>query len=114
MLYPGTSLWNKAMKAGVPLNEACKFEWHTGEGSVKFDPSTMKRIKNITKMTTMFVNYQMDERWMRALINMDLNEAASRQLSECVYYENLMFRMGKKFDEKEFDNIMKSINFKYY
>jgi len=114
MLYPGTSLWDKAMKAGIPLNDACEFQWWTGEGSVKFDPLTMKRIKNITKMTTMFVNYQMDERWMRALINMDLNEAASRQLSECVYYENLMFRMGKKFDEKEFDNIMKSINFKYY
>ena len=114
MLYPGTSLWDKAMKADIPLNEACEFEWHTGEGSVKFDPLTMKRIKNMTKMATMFINYQMDERWMRALIDMDLNETASRQLSECVYYENLMFRMGKKLDEKEFDNIMKGINFKYY
>ena len=113
MLYPGTSLWDKAMKAGVPLNEACEFEWHTGEGSVKFDPLTMKRIKNMTKMTTMFINYQMDERWMRALIDMDLNESASRQLSECGYYESLMFRMGKKFVEKEFDNIMKGINFQY-
>ena len=55
----------------------------------------------------------MDERWMRALIDMDLNESASRQLSECGYYESLMFRMGKKFVEKEFDNIMKGINFQY-
>ena len=113
MLYPGTSLWDKAMKAGVPLNEACEFQWNTGEGSVKFDPLTMKRIKNMTKMTTMFINYQMDERWMRALIDMDLNESASRQLSESGYYESLMFRMGKKFVEKEFDNIMKGINFQY-
>ena len=65
-------------------------------------------------MATMFINYQMDERWMRALIDMDLNENASRQLSECVYYESVMFRMGKNFVEKEFDNIMKKINFKYY
>jgi radical SAM superfamily enzyme YgiQ (UPF0313 family) len=113
MLYPGTSLWDKAMKAGIPLNDACEFQWWTGEGSVKFDPLTMKRIKNITKMTTMFVNYQMDERWMRALIDMDLNETASRQFNECIYYESLMFRMGKKFVEKEFDNIMKGIHFKY-
>ena len=113
MLYPGTSLWDKAMKAGVPLNEACEFQWNTGEGSVKFDPLTMKRIKNMTKMTTMFINYQMDERWMRALIDMDLNESASKQLSESGYYESLMFRMGKKFVEKEFDNIMKGINFQY-
>ena len=53
--------------------------------------------------------------WLKNRNNdMDLNERASRQLSECVYYENLMFRMGKKFVEKEFDNIMKNINFKYY
>ena len=57
MLYPGTSLWDKAKKAGVPLNEACEFQWNTGEGSVRFDPLTMKRIKNMTKMTTMFINY---------------------------------------------------------
>ena len=113
MLYPGTSLWNKAMKAGIPLNDACEFQWHTGEGSVRFDPLTMKRIKNMTKMAAMFVKYQVDERWMRALIDMDLNETAARQLSESGYYENLMFRMGKKFVEKEFDNIMKGINFKY-
>ena len=61
----------------------------------------------------MFINYQMDERWMRALIDMDLNESASKQLSESGYYESLMFRMGKKFVEKEFDNIMKGINFQY-
>ena len=82
MLYPGTSLWEKAIKAGVPLSEACEFEWHSGEGSVKFEPLTMKRIKNMTKMATMFIKYDMSERWMRALIDIDLNDSSS----SCLLY----------------------------
>ena len=61
MLYPGTSLWEKAKKAGIPLSEACEFEWHSGEGSVKFDKLTMNRIRNMTKMATMFIKYDMSE-----------------------------------------------------
>tara|TARA_B100000749_G_scaffold30429_1_gene21186 strand:- start:96 stop:776 length:681 start_codon:yes stop_codon:yes gene_type:complete len=112
MLYPGTSLWEKAVKAGVPLSEACEFEWHTGEGSVKFDPLTMKRIKNMTKMATMFIKYDMSERWMRALLDVDLNDSSSKQFSECQYLESLKFRLGDKIEE-EFDNILKGINLKY-
>jgi len=112
MLYPGTALWEKAKKAGVPLSEACEFEWHSGEGSVKFDPLTMKRIRNMTKMATMFIKYDMSERWMRALIDTELNDSSSRQLSECQYLESLKFRLGDKIEE-EFDEILKGMHFKY-
>ena len=112
MLYPGTALWEKAKKAGIPLSEACEFEWHSGEGSVKFDSLTMKRIKNMTKMATMFIKYDVSERWMRAFIDMDLNESSSKQLSECQYLESLKFRLGDKI-ENEFDEILKGMHFKY-
>ena len=112
MLYPGTALWEKAKKAGVPLSEACEFEWHSGEGSVKFDPLIMKRIRNMTKMATMFIKYDMSERWMRALLDIDLTDSASRQLGECQYLESLVFRLGNKIEE-EFDDILKGIHFKY-
>ena len=112
MLYPGTSLWEKAKKAGIPLSEACEFEWHSGEGSVKFDPLTMKRIKNMTKMATMFIKYDMSERWMRALLDIELTDTSSKQLGECQYLESLKFRLGDKIEE-EFDDILKGIHFKY-
>ena len=112
MLYPGTSLWEKAKKAKIPLSEACEFEWHSGEGSVKFDPLTMKRIKNMTKMATMFIKYDMSERWMRALLDIELTDTSSRQLGECQYLESLKFRLGDKIEE-EFDDILKGIHFKY-
>ena len=112
MLYPGTELHKKAMRAKIPLSEACEFEWHSGEGSVKFDPLTMKRIKNMSKLATMFVKYDMNERWMRALMDMDLNESSSKQLSECQYLESLTFRLGDNI-EHEFNDILKGMNFKY-
>jgi radical SAM superfamily enzyme YgiQ (UPF0313 family) len=110
MLYPGTALWEKAKKAGIPLSEACEFEWHSGEGSIKFDPLTMKRIKNMTKMATMFIKYDMSERWMRALMDMDLTDSSSKQLSECQYLESLVFRLGSGIEE-EFDDILKCMPF---
>ena len=112
MLYPGTELHKKAMRAKIPLSEACDFEWHSGEGSVKFDPLTMKRIKNMSKLATMFIKYDMNERWMRALMDMDLNESSSKQLSECQYLESLVFRLGNNI-EHEFNDILKGMNFKY-
>jgi len=112
MLYPGTQLWRKSMEAGIPLNDACEFEWHSGEGSIKFDSVTQKRIKNMTKMTTMFIKYNMSERWMRALIDMDITEESSKQLSECQYLESLIFRLGDEIEE-HFDEILEGMNFKY-
>ena len=100
------------MAADVPLNEACEFQWHTGEGSVKFDPLTMKRIKNMTKMTTMCIKYDLSEWWMRSLIDMDITDSSAKQLSKCNYLESLVFRLVNLI-EGEFDDIMKGITLQY-
>jgi radical SAM superfamily enzyme YgiQ (UPF0313 family) len=112
MLYPGTKLWKMAMEAGIPLNAACEFEWHSGEGSIKFDDLTQKRIKNMSKMATMFIKYNVGERWMRALIDVDLTESASKQCSESQYLESLVFRLGPDIED-EFDDILEGMDFEY-
>ena len=63
-------------------------------------------------MATMFIKYDMNERWMRALMDMNLTDSSSRQLSECQYLESLVFRLGNKIED-EFDNILKDMHFKY-
>jgi radical SAM superfamily enzyme YgiQ (UPF0313 family) len=112
MLYPGTGLYEKCMAEGITLNENCEYEWHSGEGSVKFDPETSRRIKNLTKMATFFVKYNINEAWMRALIDMDLTDSASRQLSQCTYLESLIFRLGEEV-KNDFDNILAGMHFRY-
>ncbi|OGR34978.1 MAG: hypothetical protein A2051_10185 [Desulfovibrionales bacterium GWA2_65_9] len=112
MLYPGTRLYRHCADKGIALADECKFEWHTGVGSIQFDQETSRQIKNLTKMATMFVRYGVDERWMRALIKMELTETASRELSECQYLESLLFRIGESV-RGEFEDILKSMHFQY-
>lgn len=112
MLYPGTELTLWCEKNNVPLNDECIMEWHTGIGSIKFDKVTENRIKNLTKMATFFVKYNIGERWMRALIDLNLTELSSHQLSECQYLESLIFRNGPQV-EKHFDKILAGMKFKY-
>ena len=66
----------------------------------------------MTKLTTMFIKYNMSERWMRALMDMSLTEKSSKQLSECQYLESLTFRLGDDIEE-HFDEILEGMNFKY-
>jgi len=66
----------------------------------------------MTKLATMFIKYNMSERWMRALMDMNLTEESSKQLSECQYLESLTFRLGDDIEE-HFDDILEGMNFKY-
>jgi hypothetical protein len=112
MLYPGTDLTRQCKTNGVELNEECAMEWHTGVGSINFDPVTNNRIRNLTKLATFFVRYGISERWMRSIIDMQLTETASRELSKCQYLESLIFRNGAEV-EKDFDRILAQMVFKY-
>jgi radical SAM superfamily enzyme YgiQ (UPF0313 family) len=113
MIYPGTDLNIWCKENNIEFNDECTSEWHTGIGSIKFDPITTKRIINLTKMATMFVKYNINERWMRALIDMNITPSASKGLSKCQYLESLIFRLGKDTAEKEFEKIITEMDFKY-
>ena len=49
---------------------------------------------------------------MRALMDTEIPEESSKELSECQYLESLMFRLGEDV-EKDFDDILEGMNFKY-
>lgn len=112
MLYPGTALYEWCYKRNIQLNKACSMEWHTGIGSLKFDDATDRKIRNITKLAALFVKYNIDEHWMRALIEMEMTEPASMKLSECQYYDSLLFRLGKD-GVADFDRILAGMQLKY-
>jgi radical SAM superfamily enzyme YgiQ (UPF0313 family) len=112
MIYPGTALLKWCIENKVPLREECTYECYGGEGSVRFDPDTQRKITNISKMASFFVKYNVDERWMRALIEMNLNDTAARKISETNYYESLRFQLGDQIDQ-EFDKILANTRFRY-
>jgi len=111
MLYPGTALHAWCIENKVKMRDDCTYEWYGGVGSIWFDDDTQRKITNITKLASFFVKYGIDERWMRALIEMDLNDTAARTIGESIYYESLRFRMGERVDE-EFDKILADTKFR--
>jgi radical SAM superfamily enzyme YgiQ (UPF0313 family) len=112
MVYPGTALQNWCLKNNVPMRDDCTYECYGGVGSIRFDPDTQKKITNISKLAAFFVKYNVDERWMRAIIEMDLNDTASKKVSESTYYESLRFQLGDQVDQ-EFDKILANTKFRY-
>jgi coproporphyrinogen III oxidase-like Fe-S oxidoreductase len=112
MLYPGTALHKWCQKNNVPIRDDCSYDFYSGTGSVRFDPDIQKRLTNIAKLAAFFVKYNVDERWMRALIEMDLNDVAAKRIGESIYYESLRFRLGDQID-REFDKILQNTKFRY-
>ena len=112
MVYPGTALQKWCLKNNVPLRDDCTYECYGGVGSILFDPNTQRKITNISKLAAFFVKYNVEERWMRAIIEMDLNNTASKRISESTYYESLRFQLGDQIDQ-EFDKILANTKFRY-
>jgi len=112
MLYPGTTLQKWCLENDIAMRDDCSYECYGGVGSIRFDRETQKKITNISKLAAFFVKYNVDEYWMRSLIEMDLNDGASKRISESTYYESLRFQLGDLIDQ-EFDQILANTKFRY-
>ncbi|MGB5619472.1 MAG: B12-binding domain-containing radical SAM protein [Desulfobacterales bacterium] len=112
MLYPGTALQKWCLENNVAIRDDCTYECYGGVGSIRFDPVIQKKITNISKLAAFFVKYDVEERWMRTLIEMDLNDTAARRIAESTYYESLRFKLGDQIDQ-EFDQILANTKFRY-
>lgn len=110
MLYPGTSLTKWCIENNIPLNDECRFNWYSGIGSIKFDVDISKKIKNLTKLGHFFITHKIPERWIRSLIEIDINEDAACSIARCNYNDALLYR-GKT--EKDIEKIMKGIKLYY-
>ena len=112
MLYPGTKLQKWCLENNIAMRDDCTYECYGGVGSIRFDHEIQKKITNISKLAAFFVKYNVEERWMHALIEMDLNDGASKRISESTYYESLRFKLGDQIDQ-EFHKILANTKFRY-
>ena len=98
MLYPGTELTAWCIRNGIPLNEECLFNFYGGVGSLKFDADTAKKLRNLTKLGNFFIAYNVPEYWMRALIEVDIDNEAAHLVAKCNYQDSLCHH-GKTDEE---------------
>lgn len=111
-IYPGSAMERYCRESGFPLNEECSGDTSSGIPGIRFPPLVTRRIRNICKLSTMFVKYGIEERWMRALIDIDIDESVSRRLSTARYYECVTDRLREQGEEM-FSSILGTMNLRY-
>jgi len=112
MIYPGTKMEKYCIENNIRLNTDCSGDTNNAIPGIAFDRHTEKQLRNICKLATMFVRYNIDERWMRLLIKCDFDLETSQQLSMARYYECVTDRLGHKGKEI-FDTILNTMRLKY-
>jgi len=112
MIYPGTAMEKYCRQKGIKLNDACVGDTNTAIPHILFAPEVIKQLRNICKLGTLFVKYNIEERWMRALINIDFDDTTSQQLSLVRYYECVTDRLKEK-GEKIFQDIISTMHLRY-
>lgn len=112
MIYPGTAMEEYCAEHNIELNDACLGDTNAAIPNILFDPTVTKQLRNICKLGTLFVKYNIDERWMRALINIDVDDETSRHLSMIRYYECVTDRLKEK-GEQIFNDILASMKLRY-
>lgn len=111
-IYPGTALQKYCVEKGVAFSDACNGDTNTGISGIAFSPKVTRQIRNICKLATLFVKYGIDEKWMRALIDIDFDDQTSRHLSMVRYYECVTDRLEEK-GEQIFNDILSSMQLRY-
>ena len=112
MIYPGTTMEKYCRERNIQPNEACVGDTNAAIPNILFPPEITKQLRNICKLGTLFVKYNIDERWMRALINIDFDDETSRHLSMVRYYECVTDRLKEK-GVKIFNDIMTTMKLRY-
>lgn len=115
MIYPGTKIEQICQEKGFAKNPASNGDTNSGVPGIAFSPRITKQLKNICKLATLFVKYSVSEKWMRALIDIDLDDETSRALSTVRYFECVSDRLKGEgqAEEKIFEEIMRSTKIRY-
>jgi len=112
IVFPGTAMHQYCVAHKIPLNDLCSGDTNTGIPSISFPPGVVKQLRNVCKLATVFVKFNIDEKWMRALINIDMDDETSKHLSMTRYYECVTDRLPDKAG-KIFTDVLNSMKLKY-
>ncbi len=111
-IYPGTAISKYCKENNIEMNELSTGDTNTGIPNIKFDPKDVKRLRNLSKLGTMFVKHNVSEEWIRILMDVEFDEETSKKISLTRYKECVMDRLKEK-GEEVFEKILKTTKLRY-
>lgn len=109
-IYPTTQLEKYCIGSDIKINRQCNGDTNTGVTGIAFTVEVEKVIKNICKLATLFVKFNIDEKWMRALLKVNYDDETSKHLSVARYQDCVEDRLH---DDNVFETIIKETNLRY-
>jgi radical SAM superfamily enzyme YgiQ (UPF0313 family) len=110
-IYPNTKMEEYVNRQGLRLNPVCEGDTNSGLPAIDFGENVNNRLKNICKLSTMVVKYNIDRRWLQSMLDINI-DGSSQSLSMTRYYECVKDRIPDKAD-KIFPDIIGSMKLKY-
>jgi len=110
-IYPNTTLEKYLQDQKFTLNPECLGDTNSGLPAIDFGHLVNNRIRNLCKLATMVIKYNISNRWLEAMMDVDLS-ASSKPMSLVRYYECVKDRMPDKADII-FNDILKGMNVRY-
>ena len=110
MVYPNTKM--ELICRDFPLRKSCSGDTNSALTAIHFSPIVTKQLRNICKLGTLFVKFNIDENWIRALINVDFDDSTSKDLSIVRYHDCVVDRL-KEEGESVFRRVLSTTNVRY-
>lgn len=110
-IYPNTDMERYCTNNLYPINEFANGDTNSGLPGIDFGEKVNNRIRNVCKLATMVVKYNIDTRWLASMLDIDLG-GSSKSLSLIRYYECIKDRLPNKAD-KLFNEIIGSMNVRF-
>jgi len=110
-IYPNTALEQYVKDRKYPRNLECNGDTNSGLSAIDFGNVVNNRIRNICKLATMVIKYNISNQWLEAMMDLDLSHA-SQPMSLVRYYECVKDRLPDKAD-RIFNDIIKGMNIRY-
>jgi radical SAM superfamily enzyme YgiQ (UPF0313 family) len=110
-IYPNTKMEEYCQRQGLRLNHVCEGDTNSGLPAIDFGEKVNNRLKNICKLSTMVVKYNIDRRWLQSMLDINI-DGSSQSLSMTRYYECVKDRLPDKAD-KIFSDIIGSMHIRH-
>jgi radical SAM superfamily enzyme YgiQ (UPF0313 family) len=110
-VYPNTAMERYVEDKGYALNEECTGDTSSGLSAIDFGPVVNNRIRNICKLATLVIKYDIPVRWLEAMLDIELGDS-SKPMSLVRYYECIKDRLPSKADGI-YDDIVAGMNLRY-
>lgn len=111
-IYPDTEMEKYCKEHHFKLNNLSTNDTNTGIPSILFSENVIKQIRNLCKLATLFVKYNIDDRWIKVLMNIDFDLNTSFLLSQERYRECVIDRL-KDRGKLIFEDIINSTKLRY-